>query len=311
MTTTTTTTSTREPQGIAPQPESGRTRADTIQWAMVAAGLAATLLLPLAGLGGGSVICLFLTIFFAVVHGIRRYGWQRFLTFFVVTFVVSNAYEDLSIVTGFPFGHYHYTGGPKLFHVPIAIGLIYFGLGYVSWLTASTLLDRADERLNWRERAGRVNTVALPVVAAFVMTMFDVSTDAQASTVSHTWIWERGGGVFGVPYTNYLGWWLVTYSFFQIFTLLLARAQTRAANPGGVVKPGSLLQPVLLYAAIGLAAIPTFLTTKPRTLIDATGVTWSLTALNETAMTISIFTVIAVAVLAVAKIARGDTRTPR
>ena len=306
-----TTTAARESQGTVPQPEHGRTRADTIQWAVVAAGLAATLLLPLAGLSGGSVICLFLTIFFAVVHGIRRYGWRRFLTFFAVTFVVSNAYEDLSILTGFPFGHYHYTGGPKLFYVPIAIGLIYFGLGYISWLTASTLLDRADERLNWRERAGRVNTVALPVVAAAVMTMFDVSTDAQASTVGHTWIWERGGGLFGVPYTNYLGWWLVTYSFFQIFTLLLARAQTRAANPGGVVKPGSLLQPVLLYAAIGLATIPTFLTTKPRTVIDATGVTWSLTALNETAMTISIFTVIAVAVLAVAKIARGDTRTPR
>jgi uncharacterized membrane protein len=24
--------------------------------------------------------------------------------------------------------------------------------------------------------------------------------------------------VFGVPYTNYLGWWFVTYHFFQVFT---------------------------------------------------------------------------------------------
>ena len=300
----------RQPQATDLQPD-GRARATAIQWAVVAAGLAATLLMPLAGLGGGSVICLFLTSFFAAVHGIRRYGWRRFLTFFGVTFVVSNGYEDLSILTGFPFGHYHYTVGPKLFYVPIGIGLIYFGLGYISWLTASTLLDRADERLDWRERTGRINTVALPAVAATVMTMFDVSTDAQASTVAHTWIWEHGGGVFGVPYTNYLGWWLVTYSFFQIFALLLSRAQTRAANPGSAVTPGSLLQPVLLYAATGLATIPTFFTTKPRTVIDATGAPWSLTAINETAMTTSIFTVIAVAVLALAKIARGDTRTLR
>jgi putative membrane protein len=306
-----TTTTARAPQATAPQPD-GRARAATaIQWAVVAVGLATTLLMPLAGLGSGSVICLFLTIFFAAVHGTRRYGWRQFLAFFAVTFVVSNAYENLSILTGFPFGHYHYTGGPKLFYVPIAVGLIYFGLAYISWLTASTLLDRADERLDWRERTGRVNTVALPAVAAAVMTMFDVATDAQASTIGHTWIWENGGGVFGVPYTNYLGWWLVTYTFFQIFALLLSRAQTQAANPGAAVTPGSLLQPVLLYAATGLATISTFFTTKPGTTIDATGVTWSLTAINETAMTISIFTVITVAALALAKIARGDTHTPR
>jgi len=306
---TTLTTPTREPQAPASQP--GARVATTIGWVLVAIGLAATLLMPLAGLGGGSVICLFLTVIFAAVHGTRRYGWPRYLTFFAVTFVVSNAYENLSIMTGFPFGHYHYTGGPKLFYVPVMVGLLYCGLGYISWMTTSTLLDRADERLNWRERTGRVNTVALPAIAASVMTMFDVATDAQASTIGHTWIWENGGGVFGVPYTNYLGWWLVTYTFFQIFALLLSRAQTQAANPGAAVTPGSLLQPVLLYAATGLATISTFFTTKPGTTIDATGVTWSLTAINETAMTISIFTVITVAALALAKIARGDTHTPR
>jgi putative membrane protein len=306
------TTTTREPQSTAPQPD-GRARATTaIQWTLVAAGLAITLLMPLAGLGSGGAICLVLTVIFAAFHGIRRYGWRKFLTFFAVTYVVSTAYESLSIMTGFPFGHYYYTTGPQLFNVPIVVGVIYFGLAYISWLTASTLLDRADERLDWRKRIGRVNTVALPALAAAVMTMFDVATDSQASTVAHTWIWQDGGGVFGVPYTNYLGWWLVTYTFFQIFALLLSRAQTRAANPCIAVTPGSLLQPVLLYAATGLSTILTFFTTTPGgTAIDATGVTWSITALHETAMTISIFTAMTVAALAIAKIARGDTHTPR
>ena len=306
-----TTTPVRDPQPTALQPGGHDRAATAVQWALVAASLAAVLLMSLAGMSNASVVLLLLTLPFTAIHGTRRYGWRRFLTFFALTFVVSNGYENLSILTGFPFGHYHYTGSPKLFLVPIYVGLIYFGLGYISWMTASTLLDRADERLNRRERAGRVNTVALPALAAAVMTMFDVSTDAQASTILHTWIWENGGGVFGVPYTNYLGWWLVTYTFFQIFALVLSHTQTKADNPGGGVTPGSLLQPVLLYMATGLTSIPTFFATTPGTTIDATGATWSLTAINETAMPTSIFTVLTMAALALAKIARGDTHTPQ
>ena len=46
---------------------------------------------------------------FAIVHGIRRYGWTHFVVFFLVAFVVSWSYETVSILTGFPFGHYVYT----------------------------------------------------------------------------------------------------------------------------------------------------------------------------------------------------------
>jgi uncharacterized membrane protein len=281
----------------------------TFQWIFVGLAVATAILLPLTG-SNAIFATLLLTIPFAAIHGIRRYGWRRFLTFFAVTFVVSNTFENLSIVTGFPFGNYHYTGDLKLFHVPIFIGPIYFGLGYISWLTASTVLDRADERLDRRERIGKFNVVALPALAAAVMTMFDVASDSQASTVIETWIWHDGGGVFGVPYTNYLGWWLVTYVFFQIFALILATAQTRDSQPSSVVAPGSLTQPVLIYAALGLTSIPYFFAAEPGTVVDMAGAQWSISAINETMMTINIFTVVTVAFLALTKIARGDTASP-
>lgn len=302
------TTTVPAPTPAAPRPT--RRVLDKIQWIFVGLAAATAILLPLTGTNA-IFIALLLTIPFAAVHGVRRYGWRRFLAFFAVTFVVSNAFENLSIVTGFPFGDYHYTGDPKLFHVPIFIGPIYFGLGYISWLTASTVLDRADERLNPRARLGKVNIVALPALAAAVMTMFDVASDSQASTVIETWIWHDGGGVFGVPYTNYLGWSLVTYIFFQIFALILAAAQTRGPQPGSVVAPGSLTQPVLIYGALGLTSIPYFFAAEPGTVVDMAGAPWSISAINETMMTINIFTVVTVAFLALTKIARGDTATPR
>jgi uncharacterized membrane protein len=53
---------------------------------------------------------------FAIVHGVRRYGWRHFIIFFFFTFVISWSYETSSILSGFPFGRYDYTGqlGPKL-----------------------------------------------------------------------------------------------------------------------------------------------------------------------------------------------------
>ena len=46
---------------------------------------------------------------FALVHGAARYGWRGIFAFVVICLVVSNALENLSIVTGFPFGNYTYT----------------------------------------------------------------------------------------------------------------------------------------------------------------------------------------------------------
>jgi putative membrane protein len=242
---------------------------------------------------------------FSLIHGVRRYGGKALLFFVAETLVVSNVVENVSITTGFPFGHYHYTGGPQLIHVPIAIGPIYFALGYVCWLVASTLLDAADTRLNARAGTGRrMNVVALPMLAAAVMTMYDLGMDSIASTVNKHWIWERGGGLFGVPYTNYLGWWLTTYLFFQIFAVYLARSPSPMRADGR----GALLQPVLLYAALGLTSVTYFIAASGKAVTDAAGVVWSGHALNESMMTINLFTVVFVACLAAAKLARNDVK---
>src|SRR5207302_7036279 len=52
---------------------------------------------------------------FALIHGALRYRWSGILAFLVICLVVSNILENTSILTGFPFGHYHYTSGPMLF----------------------------------------------------------------------------------------------------------------------------------------------------------------------------------------------------
>src|SRR5436305_10424255 len=139
---------------------------------------------------------------FVLLHGALRYKWSGIITFVVISLVVSNVLENSSILTGFPFGHYYYTSdlGPKLFLVPLLIGPAYFGTGYLAWVLATVLVGDVRSKGSW------FTTCAVPFIASFMMVAWDLGMDPTSSTIRHSWIWEQGGGYFGVPLTNYLGW---------------------------------------------------------------------------------------------------------
>ncbi|MDF2596671.1 MAG: hypothetical protein K0R69_3012, partial [Clostridia bacterium] len=63
----------------------------------------------------------------------------------------------------------------------------------------------------------------VPVIASFIMVMWDVVMDPVAATINKVWIWEDGGSYFNVPISNYLGWFFVVYVFLQIFSIYISR----------------------------------------------------------------------------------------
>lgn len=281
-----------------------------VGWILVAAALAVGVILPLTGAVLAGVIVSLLAVALAGVVGARRYGWGLIVAFFAISYVVSFFWENLSVMTGFPFGNYFYTLMPQLIYVPLIIGVSYFGIGFVSWMTTNVILGGADAHLDLRTRVGRINVVALPVLSGAVMTMFDVGIDSISSTIRHTWVWEDGGGVFGVPFTNYLGWWFVTWTFFQIFALILAVRQTRRpADAASALRPIPHAQPVVAYLVYGLSSIPAFIgSADPATVVDETGVTWSTAAIFESLMVFNIFSIVPVALFALIRIAQGALR---
>ncbi|HZW75375.1 MAG TPA: carotenoid biosynthesis protein, partial [Caldimonas sp.] len=86
-------------------------------WLMAAFTVVTSIWTSLIPGGLVGIINTILLVAFALVHGISVYGGRTMLWFIVVCLVVSNVAENSSIVTGFPFGHYHYTDilGQKLF----------------------------------------------------------------------------------------------------------------------------------------------------------------------------------------------------
>jgi uncharacterized membrane protein len=242
---------------------------------------------------------------FAIVHGTRRYGWRHFLVFFMLTFVISWSYETSSILTGFPFGHYVYTDklGPKLWLVPLLIMPAYFSMGYIAWTLGHVLVDRFDDRLAGAE------VVLVPVLASFVMVMWDLVIDPASSTITGAWIWRDGGGYFGVPLVNFLGWYLCVFTIYLVFALYLRRSaegtratSLRATNLG---ERSTWALPALMYGAVMLTRLIQPLGDDSIQVTSHDGHVWWTGDIHTATALVALFTMLFVTVLALARVSRS------
>lgn len=283
-----------------------RRSASTILW--IATTLVVILLLTrnLISAGvGGAVLLLAQTVLltvFTLLHGSRRYGWRAILVYYAVTLLVSNILENISILTGFPFGNYHYTSGPQLFLVPLAIGPYYAAIGYQAWTIATLLVGEV------RRGAGWLTAIGTPVVGSFAMVAWDLAMDPTRATIQKFWIWENGGGFFGVPLVNFLGWSLTTYMFLQVFALYLRYGPEPATLPEPTT--ASHVQPLLLYAATAGTFVMDFLTGERTTVTDALGQTWRTSDIYETSVLTTIYGMVFITVLAAFSLARRSAAAP-
>lgn len=166
----------------------------------------------------GPIFAMMIAVF-AFWHGFQRFGVKNMLIFFFITWIISHFFESLSISTGFPFGYYHYEklSGPRIANVPLIIMPAYFAMGYTSYILGQVLTGQYGKKLQG------IQLFITPFVATFIMVMWDLVMDPVAATISQSWVWKEGGLYFGVPLSNFAGWFFVVYLFMQLFTLYLAK----------------------------------------------------------------------------------------
>lgn len=143
-----------------------------------------------------------------LLAGARDLGLRRTLLFGAIVWPIAWAAEFASIHVGVPFGLYHYTGltrGQELFigGVPFFDALSFTFLAYAAWCLARGVLQG---------RTAGIWTTAL--LAGFFMMMLDVVIDPVAVRgerwfLGHLFYYPDGGIYFGVPLSNFAGWWLV------------------------------------------------------------------------------------------------------
>ena len=56
--------------------------------------------------------------------------------------------------------------------------------------------------------------------------------DPARATLQQAWIWHDGGSYFGVPFSNFMGWFLCVYTIFQLLAIYLQRTGSVHADSG-------------------------------------------------------------------------------
>lgn len=220
---------------------------------------------------------------FALLHGAAVYRARGIAIFSALCLGIGSASEIAGLRSGFPFGHYYFTGvmGPRFFGVPYLLALAYLGMGYVSWMLAQSILGKPA---GWR-------MLAVPALAAAAMTAWDLSSDPVWSTIAHAWIWLDGGPYFGVPLSNFAGWYLTAFLYYLCFVFSV---RGRKPCPGG-----NRAMPILLYAISAggnlLLLVPPV---RPAWVADPSGVQWRVADITAACALVSVLLMGAFAILA-------------
>ena len=239
---------------------------------------------------------------FALFLGTLHYRLRGILVFAGICLVVGNLAENLSIATGFPFGRYEFVElmGPRLFQVPILLGLAYIGMAYVSWNLARLMVGNFEPALTPGQ------AVALPLVASCVMVAWDLAQDPVWATVLHGWIWRDGGPWFGVPVSNYLGWYGNIFVIYLLFALYLRRRP----EPSGAVDPAAFKPAILFYTLCAAGNVLQILPRQvPAIVRDPTGHSWRADDIIRASALVSIFIMGGFSLLARVRLAR-KTQAP-
>jgi len=227
-------------------------------------------------------VFIFLAAF--LIIAIINFGLRATLLFTVLTYGVALACEWSSVHNGFPFGLYHYiqaTRGREIwvFGVPLMDSLSFTFLAFASY-TVALLLAAPLYRRGWDLRV--LDTLQLRrsprvwLMAALFMVMVDMVVD-PLSVLGDRWFlgkifwYDPPGPHFGVPISNYLGWFFVAAISIAIFQLLDAWPNRGARKPFAALPgfPSRALLGPLLYAGIVTFGITMLF------LIDAPNIGWA------------------------------------
>ena len=128
-------------------------------------------------------------------------AWGPRRTVFIFSVVAGLSYlaELLGVSTGLLFGKYHNTAvlQPQIAGVPVLIPLAWMMMLPPAWAIAQFITHKTGRDIRFL------------VVSALAFTAWDLFLDPQMVAWGF-WHWEVAGQYFGIPWSNYFGWMLVS-----------------------------------------------------------------------------------------------------
>ncbi len=131
---------------------------------------------------------------------------KDYILFFLIAFVIGMATEIIGVNTGLLFGDYQYGPvlGPKIFGVPLLIGLNWFVIVFCSGSLLTQCVDLIERKLNVNITVA-TSTFIVVLGGAAIATCFDFILEPVAIKL-HFWSWDRGY----IPLFNYGCWFIIS-----------------------------------------------------------------------------------------------------
>ncbi len=176
---------------------------------------------------------------------LRIHGARGTMAFVALVAAIPFASEFVGVVTGIPYGAYTYSSlvGPRLFGlVPFFILVAWIHIGYLA-IAATTL------------GLGR-SSLWLAPLDGLLATAWDAMVDPLAVRAGF-WTWQASGGFYGVPLTNFLGWFLVVTLLSLTTRAVWARnvlGPARVSRATESILPALLLGTSLSFATLAIAS---------------------------------------------------------
>ena len=170
-----------------------RNRYSTLLWVLIVTHLVFTIVATALGVRlpiPGTTVILLL--FLIVTHGLHQYSLTMFIVFAAIAFVMSN-FKRIS----------------------------------------ASLRVFCSVIINMRIRLARNCSTFLgwlPCPISRWVILRSALDRSFSESIGRNWIWEEGGTYFGVPFSNYIGWLLCVFTFFQLFALYVAWHPDRLAR---------------------------------------------------------------------------------
>ncbi|MFW9921371.1 MAG: carotenoid biosynthesis protein [Candidatus Thorarchaeota archaeon] len=155
-------------------------------------------------------------------------GVTKGLIIIIIFSIIPIVVESIGILTGFPYGGFHYTDrmGFKI-------------LGLVPWSVAFAFAPLVFGTITLSAQISKDARIALILSAAFLVVV-DLVLD-PAAVLLNIWVWDIPGPYYGIPVTNYTGWYLTAFITSIIMHMLTKETWKQIAVPPALLASSLLL----------------------------------------------------------------------
>ena len=155
----------------------------------------------------------YLAAMYASIILVTALYWRHALTLTLICSLVGFTAEYISLNTGYPFGEYYYNMKPDILGVPAYVLVMWGIFIYISYTAFRSLVEKPYSL----------------ILAEILMVIQDLALDPMM-TRWRAWVWTCRTELnwYGIPWTNFLGWFIVSLLSLAIYHLIHRREKWNA-----------------------------------------------------------------------------------